>query len=373
MADEKMSKDSACVGTTREEQKQLMVSAVEALSSPPPAPHVAINNESSDGPFKLQPNTAKPTTAIRSTPNFSKKATASRVDSRLPAVKSTSVFDRLYKSHTVASKSHNLTTRAKMRPSTRAKLPYRGTSAKKSASDIEKDLLIFSSMSISRSNRVSTPHKISWTSKGGKKSSSSPSFATPQPRKKRPSSSSYQAPHTAPTKSSSAFTGSSSMSTPIATTPRSSKRVYEFSPRMKPITKLYYVSKFHPGLGLEPVAPISLGYTFFQTFCEYETGGIDSETIAKEIFLAFFKKDFPSIRHWKLHEPTLAKVNSKKNNDSPSGRGGGGTIAYAIKMNATYSWKDTYRFANARGVVRIKGIQKEIRVENFTYDLTGDP
>ena len=369
-----MSKESACVGTTREEQKQLMVSAVEALSSPPPAPQVATNNESSDGPFKLQPNTSTPkTTAIRSTPNFSKKATASRVDSRLPAVKSTSVFDRLYKSHTVASKSHNLTTRAKMRPSTRAKLPSRGTSARKSASEIEKDLLVFSSMSISKSNRMSTPHKINWAPKATK-SSSSFSFATPQPRKKRPSSSSYQAPYTAPTKSSSSAAGSSSMSTPIIT-PRSSKRVYEFSPRMKPITKLYYVSKFHPGLGLEPVEPISLGYTFFQTFCEYETGGIDSETIAKEIFLAFFRKDFPSIRHWKLHEPTLAKINSKKSNDdSPGGRGGGGGItAYAIKMNATYSWRDTYRFANARGVVRIKGIQKEIRVENFTYDLTGDP
>ena len=79
---------------------------------------------------------------------------------------------------------------------------------------------------------------------------------------------------------------------------------------MKPLTKLYFISKFHPGVGLEPIEPISLGYTFFQTFCEYETGGINSEDIAKEIFITFFKKDHSQgIRHWKLHEPVVEEVN----------------------------------------------------------------
>jgi len=133
---------------------------------------------------------------------------------------------------------------------------------------------------------------------------------------------------------------------------------------MKPITRLYFVSKFHPGLGPELVDPISLGYKFFQSFCDFETGGIGSETIAKEIFLALFRKDFPSIRHWKLQEPVLTK-NSKHNTDKC-----GGTIAYSIMMNATYSWENTYRVTHARGVIRFK--RKEIRVENFTYVTSGD-
>ena len=40
------------------------------------------------------------------------------LDLRLPAVKSSSVFDRLYKSHTAASKRHTLSSRAMLKPST---------------------------------------------------------------------------------------------------------------------------------------------------------------------------------------------------------------------------------------------------------------
>ena len=363
-----MSKDN--VGTTKEEQKQLMVSAVGALSFLSHQAPSVNNNESQGannanvrvGEEHKKLNKAEKTadadtgSSIKNTiPN---KATASRtLDSRLPAVKSSSVFDRLYKSQTVASKSHTLSSRARLRPSTRAKLPNRNTSEK--SIDVEKDLLNFNRMAISRSRKVSTPHKIQCGSKG-RRNASVPSFSTPQPRqcKKRPAS--YQnAPHTAPSESSARRT--------FSTTPRSAKWVYEFSPRMKPLTKLYFVSKFHPGLGLEPVEPISLGYTFFQTFCEYETGGIDSEQIAKEIFIAFFKKDHSQgIRHWKLHKPVLGN-NSKINN---TGRGG---TVYPITMNATYAWRNTYRVALVKGLVRFKGVQnKEIRVENFTYDLTGD-
>jgi len=192
-------------------------------------------------------------------------------------VKSSSVFDRLYKSHTVASKIHYISSRAKLSSTTLAKIPARKT-------DVEKDLLKFNRMTISRSKRISTPHKIQKIQWGGPTST----FSTPQPRKSKKRTSPYdQTPWSAPSKSSNIC------GAPIATTPRSATQVYEFSPRMKPITKLYFVSKFHPGVGLEPIEPISLGYHFFQTFCEFEaSGGIDSEHIAKEIFLVFFKKRF---------------------------------------------------------------------------------
>lgn len=326
----------------KEEKKQQMMSAVGALSSIPSQP-VSITNVESD-------NKVSSTTDF-ATPVFN-KATASRSkDRRLPAVKSTSVFDRLYKSHTVASKSHTLASHARLKPSIRAKLP--------NVSDvsIDAELLNFDKMAISRSKRVSTPHKIQLQSRGGKSFSSPSSFLTPHQKKKRPST----APHTAPTKTSGA--------SPFGATPRSAKRVYEFSPRMKPLTKLYFVSKFHPGAGLEPIEPISLGYTFFQTFCEYETGGIDAEQIAKEIFIAFFKKDHNrSIRHWKLDEPILIQ----KSSSSTKGRRGG-TI-YSVTMNATYAWGNAYRVTHAKGFVRFKGAQnKEIWVENFTYDVAGDP
>ena len=345
------------VGTT-EEQKLPMISAVNSLSSPDGS------NTLSQGIGNTDINNKKESVEVgksfddnsRSNLDYTpRKATARRsCDSRLPAVKSTSVFDRLYKSHTVASKSRTLSSRAKLKPSTRAKLAKRNTSG--ISIDVEKDLLNFNHISISRSSKVSTPHKIQLESKGGKGSAPF-SFSTPQPKKQL---SSYgKAPRTAPSKSSiNTFTS----------TPRSSKRIFEFSPRMKPLTKLYFASKFHPGVGPEPIEPISLGYTFFQTFCEYETGGIDSEHIAKEIFIAFFKKDLSQgIRHWKLHEPVL-----DKNSESPRSRHDG--TAYPLTMNATYSWGNTYRVAHAKGVVRFKGSQnREIMVENFTYNLTGDP
>jgi hypothetical protein len=283
------------------------------------------------------------------------------LDSRLPAVKSSSVFDRLYKSHTVASRSHTLSSRARLKPSTRAKLPNRNTS--EMSLDVEKDLLNFNRMTISRSKRVSTPHKIQLEHNGGNVFSY-PSFSTPQQSRRKKRLSTYdQAPHTAPSKSSASST--------FSVTPRSSKRVYEFSPRMKPLTKLYFVSKFHPGIGNEPIEPISLGYTFFQTFCEYETGGIDAEHIAKEIFIAFFKKDHSmGLRHWKLNDPVVGKI--IKSTKSRQGRRGG--TAYPLTMSATYAWGNIYRVAHAKGVVRFRGSQnREIMVENFTYNLTGDP
>ena len=276
------------------------------------------------------------------------KATARRSrDPRLPAVKSTSVFDRLYKSHTVASKSHTLSSRAKLKPSTRAKLGRRNTADL--TIDVDNDLLNFNNMRISRSRKPSTPHKIQLEKGAGPFP-----FSTPQPKKR---GSSYgKAPLSAPSKSSA--------SSIFSLTPRSG-RAYEFSMQMKPLTKLYFDSKYQPGLGPQAIEPKSLGYTFFQTFCEYETGGIDSEHIAKEIFIAFFKKDHSrGIRHWKLYEPVIDTESR-----SPQSKRGG--TAYPLTMDATYSWGNVYRVAHAKGVVRFKGSQ--IIVENFTYNLTGDP
>jgi len=336
---------TSCAGTTKEEQKKLMMSAVQALSLLPSRTEDASNAKSQSvgnaNVGSITPNKVTPSGTL---------------DPRLPAVKSSSVFDRLYKSHTVASKSHTLASRARLQPSTRANLPNRNHFR----TPIDVELSNFNRMAISRSKRASTPHRIDLERKGGKTSSAAP-FSTPQPnqRKKRPSSQ-QRASHTAPSKSSAV--------SPFGTTPRPAKRVYEFSPRMKPLTKLYFVSKFHPGAGLEPVEPISLGYTFFQTFCEYETGGIDSEQIAKEIFIAFFKKDHSrSIRHWKLHEPVVGK----KIKGSKGRRGG--TVC-PITMHGTYARGNSYRVAHAKGSIRFKGANnKEIWVENFTYDIKGDP
>jgi hypothetical protein len=65
---------------------------------------------------------------------------------------------------------------------------------------------------------------------------------------------------------------------------------------MKPKTKLLFFSRHHPGLGVQDVQPISLGYSFFQSFCAYEVGEIGAKEVAKEVISAFFRKDFPQER-----------------------------------------------------------------------------
>jgi hypothetical protein len=285
----------------------------------------------------------------------STKATSSRAtDSRLPTVsKSSSVFDRLYKSDTVSSRTHRISSRAMLSPKVRSGL------RNSHVTNVDQDLQVFARLSVSdtqstKARRMSrTPHKIKHSALG------STSFSTPPPKMSTyqlmsSSGSVAAAPHTAPSK------GHLS----LATTRRMAAR-YEFSPHMKPVTKLYFISKFHPGVGLEVVDPISLGYTFFQAFCEYESGGMDAPTIAKEILVAFFKKDFPAGRHWELHEPTVG--------DKMVGKTAKEGTFYHVSMSATYDWDDAYRVANAKGVVRFRRAQKEIRIENYRYDLTGDP
>jgi hypothetical protein len=228
-----------------------------------------------------------------------------------------------------------------MSPKARSKLRT------KVSPNVEKDLQLFSRMTLadSRSKRRSTPHKIKHSALG------KTAFSTPPPKQ---STYELMVPHSAPPMSSGSSVLSTSSTLPSA---RSRTTRYEFSPRMKPVTKLYFISKFHPGVGLEPVEPISLGYTFFQAFCEYESGNMDAPTIAKEILVAFFKKDFPAGRHWELHEPTVG--------EKVAGRTASAGTYYPVSMSATYDWDDAYRVAHAKGVVRFRRVQKEIRIENY--------
>jgi len=310
-----------------------MMSAVAALSSLPS--RVEDPSDTGNDNEKIHPIT----------PNNAQRT----VTPRLPAVRSSSVFDRLYKSHTISSKSHTLAARAGLKASTRANLPNKNPCG----IPIDEELSNFHRMAISRANRPTTPHKID---RETRKVRAGAPFSTPQPNQRKRPSSQHRGPFTAPSKSSA---GSS-----FGGTARSAKRVYEFSPRMKPLTKLYFVSKF----GLEPVEPISLGYTFFQTFCEYETGGMDTEQISKEIFVAFFKKDHSrGSRHWKVNEPVVGKKRKVA-------KGRRGETIYPVTMSATYDWGNKHRVAYVTGSLRFKGASnKEILVENFTYNIRGDP
>lgn len=127
---------------------------------------------------------------------------------------------------------------------------------------------------------------------------------------------------------------------------------------MKPLTKLTFKSRYHPGLGLETIDPIKLGNQFFQSFCEYENCGIDSEQLAKEIIVAFFKKDFPKGRHWTLLEPSIIQKADE---------------SFDVKMSAEYDKSNVYRVASAHGVVRCLPSKQEVRVENYIYDVSGNP
>jgi hypothetical protein len=190
------------------------------------------------------------------------KASAQRVrDHRLPTTKTSSVFDRLYKTPTAASKqwahaTHN-----------RSSQPRKTHMASASSNLNDKDLQVFSRLHISGT--------VANTSKR------SPFNATLSVR-------------TSPTKSYSPKSpGGGGM---VHTPTRSKCGALVYSPRMKPKTKLLYSSRYHPGLGMEVIQPIKLGYNFFQSFCEYEAGQMDARTLSQEMIQAFFKQDFPSGR-----------------------------------------------------------------------------
>ncbi|CAJ1936045.1 unnamed protein product [Cylindrotheca closterium] len=168
-----------------------------------------------------------------------------------------SVFDRLYKSSTAASRSRLKTHRAA------ARAPIKKIAVDEDCSKIFNRLYI--SGTISNTGKRVTPRHPSTPFK---KTVRSPLNRTPA---KTPS-----------TKSRDSFV---------------------YSPRMKPLTKLTFKSKYHPSLGALDTPPLKLGMSFFQSFCQYETGEKDSKGLAKEIIVAFFKKDSPAGKQWELHDP----------------------------------------------------------------------
>jgi hypothetical protein len=207
------------------------------------------------------------------------KATASRTrDTRLPSVRTGSVFDRLYKTQTASSAASRAWTPARpaarrggnfSTPSAAGSRGSRRTpsSGRSTGSSVDDSAEIFQRLHITgtsanTSKRLSSKHPPRFTPK---KSPLTPVRNIP------------------------------SMRTPLKSA-KKNKVGYVYSPQMKPLTTLYFDSKYHPGIGKEKVEPIKLGSSFFQNFCEYENGGLTSEQIAREIIIAFFKKDFPAGR-----------------------------------------------------------------------------
>ena len=196
------------------------------------------------------------------TTNIPSKASAQRVrDQRLPTTKTSSVFDRLYKTPTAASKQWTSSS------SSARKSQPRKTHLHSASSNLDdKDLQVFSRLHISGT--------VANTSKQKRQSKSTLTIQTTR----------------SPTKSY------SPKSPGVHTPTRSRGGALVYSPRMKPKTQLLYSSRYHPGLGMEDIQPIKLGYAFFQSFCEYEAGQMDARTLAQEMIHAFFKQDFKSKR-----------------------------------------------------------------------------
>ena len=204
------------------------------------------------------------------------KATSSRSkDSRLPTARTGSVFERLYKTQTACTEirrkslsqpsgSNNgsgtkVATKNRTKRSTRST----GTSATFSIDD--------SAKSFERLCITSTPTRGTSLTTNLDRSTSKMSFRSPA--RNIPSTRS-----------------------PLLATSKATRVGYVYSPRIKPLTRLYFDSRYHPGIGREMIDPITLGSSFFQVFCEYENGGLSTAQIAREIIIAFFKKDFPSGR-----------------------------------------------------------------------------
>jgi hypothetical protein len=329
-------------GTTKKADEDLNAEAMlDAVLDAPPLPNdMKDEKETATGTSGVVSSPAAP---VRQKPSPTKQNSATTKSKS--TTKKSSVFDRLYQSHTASSRSL-----------------HAGTSTTTPNSGEKK---------MERNYARRTPHDLTPTKlkyDGSDKSKSTITTTTCRSPVKSP-----------------------------AAVPRSAtgrQHSMEYSIRMKPLTKLYFISKFHPGVGLEPIEPIKLGYTFFQSFCDYENGAMDAEQVSKEIIVAFFKQDFPSGRHWQMKEPEIGPAPAPK---SPSKRGTRGqgrgentadgngnnavatadneSEAYLVSMSATYDWEDAYRVATARGIVRFKtgsDGNQEIRVENYAYHLTGD-
>jgi len=78
--------------------------------------------------------------------------------------------------------------------------------------------------------------------------------------------------------------------------------------------------------------------------------------LAKEIIMAFFKKDFSAGRQWELGDPEVIEI---------------GDDVYRVKMSATCGSRNKRKVASAQGVVRCLPEIREVRVENYIYDMSG--
>jgi hypothetical protein len=291
-------------------------STMSFLSSPPPTPAAAPSGASGFGTagtpldrrgqatqeqessFRFQTRLEAP--AHRSNPPYSaatasssvtqqhatKKAVSNRArDSRLPSAKTSSVFDRLYKTQTVASKSWAPARSVVRQGGKGVAVEQRSSPTSSSTTTMTEDpAQIFSRLHITgtvanASKRLSPSH----TSKHAKPSSQYRNIRSPFTTKVG-----TPGPHGSGASTSFPFSPRTPTRTRVGT--------LVYSPRMKPKTKLLFFSRHHPGLGVQDVPPISLGYSFFQSFCAYEVGEIGAKDVAKEVISAFFRKDFPQER-----------------------------------------------------------------------------
>lgn len=192
-------------------------------------------------------------------------------DKRLPVAKAGSVFDRLYKHQTAASRSW-----APVR-----KEAHKGryaVSATSKTSNTRRARTMGKSASLDDSLQIFQRLHITGTVATSSKRVSPKYPFTPERKKRTPEKS------------------IPIMKTPLRSASKKTGVSYMYSPRMKPLTKIYFDSKYHPGIGVQTVDPVKLGNSFFQLFCEYENRGLSTEQLARELIIAFFKKDFPSGR-----------------------------------------------------------------------------
>jgi hypothetical protein len=212
--------------------------------------------------------------------NTSKSSADRSRDTRLPSSRSSaSVFDRLYKTHTAASRSlvRKVTATTATSPPFQTSVSSKTTPTKKRVVGVKLDdeLLVFSRLHIS-----------------GTVANTSKRYTQRHPSGRKHSSPAVRAGARAGTGADAGGGSATSHHSPTRTQTGS----LVFSPQMKPKTKLLIRSKYHSGAELEELAPISFGYSFFQAFCEYEAGHLEAKELAVEIIQAFFKKDFPAGR-----------------------------------------------------------------------------
>lgn len=285
------------------------------------------------GPEWKSTNCVTPSTTSTTRQQESKATSSRSKDSRLPTARTGSVFERLYKTQTVCTEIR----RSSLSPATGINHGRGSHVAPMNRTKRHPRSPVFSvdesAKTFERLCITSTPTRGTSLTRNHPRSTSK-TFRSPT--RNIPS-----------TKS------------PLLVKPKAARVGYVYSPRIKPLTVLYFDSRYHPGIGREVIDPITLGSSFFQVFCEYENGGLTTAQIAREIIIAFFKKDFPSGRHWELHEPTVE--------DRP-----GPGISYHVKMCATYDWQDAFRIASAQGVVQCNPDAKEVSVMNYMYDVTSD-